>query len=113
MNESTASIFLVVFALSAFCFIFYPVIFSDMEFASQDSMNSRAMRKGLDSLYVQTGERPLWNPYIFGGMPSTESFTNINHLYFPSYLFKYPGLLVMLIGLILTYWVFRKKSQEK
>ena len=109
MKESTGAICLVVLALSAFCFIFYPVIFSDMEFFPQDSMNSRAMRRGLDSLYVQTGERPLWNPYIFGGMPSAESFTNIDYLYFPSYLFKYPGLLFILIGLC---WVFRKKSRK-
>lgn len=68
--------------------IFYPVLFQGKIFSTPDSLNPKAAAIILDKSHAETGEYPMWQPWIFSGMPTAESFTNTSNLYFPDYLFK-------------------------
>lgn len=70
------------------CIVFYPVIFQGKVFSSPDSLNPKAAVRILEKTQQDTGEYPLWQPWIFSGMPTTESFTNTSNLYLPQFLFK-------------------------
>ena len=63
---------------------FYPVIFQDNTFGSGDTINPYATYHILDIYKNKIGEWPLWQPWIFSGMPTVESFTYINQLYVPT-----------------------------
>ena len=83
--------------------LFEPVIFGGKIFSSPDSLSPKAVGMALNDLYVETGEFPLWQPWVFSGMPSAEAFTNLSKLYFPEYLFKLfflPGMLIQLFHLL-------------
>ena len=69
------------------CVLFNPVIFGDKTFGSPDSLTPHAGGIVLNKVQAETGEFPLWQPWIFLGMPTAEAFTNISKLYFPEYLF--------------------------
>lgn len=68
--------------------LFYPVIFQGYTFGSPDSLNPHALGIALKDVQQKSGEFPLWQPWVFSGMPTTEAFTNLSKLYFPDYLFK-------------------------
>ena len=68
--------------------LFEPVIFGGKIFSSPDSLSPKAVGMALNDLSVETDEFPLWQPWVFSGMPSAEAFTNLSKLYFPEYLFK-------------------------
>jgi len=70
------------------CVIFYPVIFQGKIFSSPDSLNPKAATIILENSQKETGEYPLWQPWIFSGMPTAESFTNTSNLYFPQFVFN-------------------------
>ena len=59
------------------CIIFNPVIFQGKIFSSPDSLNPKAAAIILSDTQKETGEYPLWQPWIFSGMPTAESFTLI------------------------------------
>ena len=83
--------------------LFEPVIFGGKIFSSPDSLSPKAVGMALNDLSVETGEFPLWQPWVFSGMPSAEAFTNLSKLYFPEYLFKLfflPGMLIQLFHLL-------------
>ena len=85
------------------CVLFNPVIFGDKTFGSPDSLGPHAGGIVLNKVQAETGEYPLWQPWVFLGMPTAEAFTNISSLYFPEYLFKIffvPGMLIILAHLI-------------
>ena len=70
------------------CIIFYPVIFQGKIFSSPDSLTPKAAAIILNETQKEIGEYLLWQPWIFSGMPSAESFTNISNLYFLHYVFQ-------------------------
>lgn len=70
------------------CIIFYPVIFQGKIFGSPDTLNPKAAAIILSETQKEIGEYPLWQPWIFSGMPTAESFTNTSNLYFVQYFFK-------------------------
>ena len=83
--------------------LFEPVIFGGKIFSSPDSLSPKAVGMALNDLSVETDEFPLWQPWVFSGMPSAEAFTNLSKLYFPEYLFKLfflPGMLIQLFHLL-------------
>ncbi|MBU0529744.1 YfhO family protein [bacterium] len=57
-------------------------------FSSSDSLNPKAATMILDKTQKEIGEYPLWQPWIFSGMPTAESFTNTSNLYFLQYFFQ-------------------------
>ena len=63
---------------------FYPVIFYDNIFGSGDTLNPYSANHILDIYKEKIGDWPLWQPWIFSGMPTMEAFTYINELYFPT-----------------------------
>ncbi len=82
------------------CIIFYPVIFQGKIFSSPDSLNPKAVAIILDKTQKEIGEYPLWQPWIFSGMPTAESFTNTSNLYFLQYLFKLLHIPTIIIHLL-------------
>ena len=82
------------------CIIFYPVIFQGKIFSSPDSLNPKAASIILEKSQKETGEYPLWQPWIFSGMPTAESFTNTSNLYFPQYFFNLLQLPTIIIHLL-------------
>ena len=82
------------------CIIFYPVIFQGKIFSSPDSLNPKAAAIILQETQKEIGEYPLWQPWIFSGMPTAESFTNTSSLYFLQYIFKMLHIPTIIIHLL-------------
>ncbi|SVB87869.1 uncharacterized protein METZ01_LOCUS240723, partial [marine metagenome] len=66
--------------------LFYPIVFSGKTFGSPDSLNPRGASIILQEMKKINGEFPLWQPWIFSGMPTADAFTYISSLYFPNYI---------------------------
>jgi hypothetical protein len=87
------------------CILFNPVIFGEKTFGSPDSLGPKSVGIALNKVQDETGKYPLWQPWVFSGMPTAEAFTNISNLYFPEYLFRIifrTGMLIQLAHLILA-----------
>lgn len=85
------------------CLLFYHVVFQGQVFGSPDTMNPKSAGIALQNAYSQTGEFPLWQPWIFAGMPSAEAFTFISKLYFPAFILNLlfiKGILAQLVHLL-------------
>jgi len=82
------------------CIIFYPVIFQGKIFSSPDSLNPKAAAIILEETQMKIGEYPLWQPWIFSGMPTAESFTNTSNLYFLQYIFQVLHIPTIIIHLL-------------
>jgi hypothetical protein len=85
--------------------LFSPVLFGGKIFGSPDSLSPKASSMILEKVHHQTGEFPLWQPWIFSGMPTAEAFTYVGQLYFPGYLLHLlfvRGLFSILIHLVLA-----------
>ncbi len=85
------------------CALFYHVIFQGQVFGSPDTMNPKSAGIALAKVYSETGEFPLWQPWIFSGMPTAEAFTFISQLYYPAIIFNIlfiKGLFAQLLHLL-------------
>ena len=80
------AIIAVALMLGLICILFYHVIFQGQVFGSPDTLNPKSAGIALNNVYAKTGEFPLWQPWIFSGMPTAEAFTFISQLYFPAIL---------------------------
>ena len=60
--------FLVLLILMAV--LYQPLVFKGMEPGGSDAVSGVARTKQLLDWQEKTGEYPLWNPYMFGGMPT-------------------------------------------
>jgi len=91
--------------LGLICILFYHVIFQGQIFGSPDTMNPKSAAIALKSVYAETSEFPLWQPWIFSGMPTAEAFTFISQLYFPAIILNVlfiKGLFAQLIHLLFS-----------
>ncbi len=91
--------------LGLICALFYHVIFQGQVFGSPDTMNPKSAAIALKSVYAKSGEFPLWQPWIFSGMPTAEAFTFISQLYFPAIILNVlfiKGLFAQLIHLLFS-----------
>ena len=68
---------------------FYEVYSGYKIFVSGDSLSPIALREGVNKIITNNFNYPLWIPWIFSGMPSIHSFTNISDLYYPQYFFVF------------------------
>jgi len=87
------------------CIIFSPVLFHGKIFSSPDTLNPKAAAIILEKTQKEIGEYPLWQPWIFSGMPTAESFTNTSNLYFLQYFFKLlhiPPIIIHLLHFLFT-----------
>ena len=55
--------------------LFYPIVFEGKTFGSPDSLNPRSSSMILDQSRKTDGQFPLWQPWIFSGMPTADAFT--------------------------------------
>ena len=69
-------------------FLFEPIIFGGKMFGSPDSLSPRSVGMALNNASKEIGGYPHWQPWIFSGMPTAESFSYLSKLYFPEYIFK-------------------------
>jgi hypothetical protein len=100
-NMLTKKQFIVIpILLLLLCIIFYPVIFQGKIFSSPDSLNPKAAAIILSESQKEIGEYPLWQPWVFSGMPTAESFTNTSNLYFLQYVFQILHIPTIIIHLL-------------
>ena len=84
-------------------FLFEPIIFGGKMFGSPDSLSPRSVGMALNNASKEIGGYPHWQPWIFSGMPTAESFSYLSKLYFPEYIFKIfslPGSIIQLLHLV-------------
>jgi len=101
-TTKAAGIFLFVLLI-----LFSAVFFKGYVFGGGDSTAAKGMTNQLEIYHTQTGEYPLWQPYIFSGMPAFSSMMFTKWVYFPNFVLGLfhkigiPGLWTMLL-----YYVF-------
>ena len=86
-------------------FLFDPIIFGGKLFGSPDSLSPRSVAMALNKASESIGGYPLWQPWVFSGMPTAESFSYLSKLYFPEYIFKifsFSGSTIQFIHLIFS-----------
>lgn len=82
--------------------LFWPLVFQSSMLVAPDSLIPHASTLALDKLQAETGNYPLWQPWLFSGMPTVEAFSYISGLYFPNIvfsLFNTGGILLQLFHL--------------
>lgn len=83
--------------------VLYPdQFFSGAIFLSSDSSNAEAFAK-VGNASVDEGVYPLWNPYLFGGMPTFGSLAYVRYLYPPTVIFNF---LQQYLGFQPLTWLF-------
>ncbi len=82
--------------------LFYPLVFQSKVLLAPDSLIPQASTMALDRLQAQTGTYPLWQPWLFSGMPTVEAFSYLSGLYYPNVvfnLFHTDGIVLQLLHL--------------
>ena len=64
--------------------LFSSVFFKGYIFGGGDTTAAKGMTQQLNAYYADTGEYPLWQPYIFSGMPAFSSMMFTKWVYFPN-----------------------------
>ncbi len=76
-----AGIFLVILIV-----LFSAVFFKGYIFGGGDTTAATGMTRQLSLYHSETGEYPLWQPYIFSGMPAFSSMMYTKWVYFPNFI---------------------------
>ena len=82
--------------------LYYPLVFQSKILVTPDSLIPQASTMALDRLHAATGIYPLWQPWLFSGMPTVEAFSYLSRLYYPNVffdLFHTDGIVLQLIHL--------------
>ncbi len=82
--------------------LFYPLVFQSNTLLAPDSLIPHASTLALDKLQAQTGTYPLWQPWLFSGMPTVEAFSYLSGLYYPNVVFNFfhtDGMVLQLLHL--------------
>ena len=82
--------------------LFYPLVFQSNILVAPDSLVPLASTIALDRVHEATGSYPLWQPWIFSGMPTVEAFSYLSGLYYPNLffnLFHTSGIFLQLLHL--------------
>ncbi|TLU88148.1 MAG: YfhO family protein [Chlorobium sp.] len=89
MNKKILQVFIVYLCYTFFIvLLFYPIVFQSMVPVAPDALVPRASSIALDRLAGATGMYPLWQPWVFSGMPTVEAFSYLSGLYYPNMLFS-------------------------
>ncbi|HWN81384.1 MAG TPA: hypothetical protein VNM87_04765, partial [Candidatus Udaeobacter sp.] len=67
---------------------FYPLVFQGKVFSSPDAQAPQGFAVYAEKERAQTGEYPLWNPFIFCGVPAYASLAYNPDVYFPDWILK-------------------------
>ncbi|NQV29793.1 MAG: hypothetical protein HQ508_02800 [Candidatus Marinimicrobia bacterium] len=65
--------------------LFSAVFFKGFVFGGGDTTAAKGMTQQLNAYHAETGEYPLWQPYIFSGMPAFSSMMFTKWVYFPNF----------------------------
>jgi hypothetical protein len=68
--------------------LFWPLVFQSNILVAPDSLIPHASTLALDKLHSETGSYPLWQPWLFSGMPTVEAFSYLSGLYLPNVVFN-------------------------
>ena len=68
--------------------LFWPLVFQPNTLLAPDSLIPHASTLALDKLQAETGIYPLWQPWLFSGMPTVEAFSYLSGLYYPNVVFN-------------------------
>ncbi len=68
--------------------LFWPLVFQPNMLLAPDSLIPHASTLALDKLQAETGTYPLWQPWLFSGMPTVEAFSYLSGLYYPNVVFN-------------------------
>jgi hypothetical protein len=82
--------------------LFYPLVFQSKILLAPDALIPQASTMALDRLQNATGVYPLWQPWLFSGMPTVEAFSYLSGLYYPNVffnLFHTDGIVLQLLHL--------------
>ena len=82
--------------------LFYPLVFQSNILLAPDTLVPLASTLALDRVHEATGMYPLWQPWVFSGMPTVEAFSYLSGLYFPNllfHLFHIDGIALQLLHL--------------
>ncbi|MBV5303473.1 MAG: hypothetical protein JZU70_04625 [Chlorobium sp.] len=82
--------------------LFWPLVFQSNTLLAPDSLIPHASTLALDKLQTETGAYPLWQPWLFSGMPTVEAFSYLSGLYYPNVvfnLFHTDGIVLQLLHL--------------
>ncbi len=82
--------------------LFWPLVFQPNTLLAPDSLIPHASTLALDKLQAETGAYPLWQPWLFSGMPTVEAFSYLSGLYYPNVvfnLFHTDGIVLQLLHL--------------
>ena len=82
--------------------LFWPLVFQPNTLLAPDSLIPQASTLALDKLQAETGTYPLWQPWLFSGMPTVEAFSYLSGLYYPNVvfnLFHTDGMVLQLLHL--------------
>ncbi|MFZ4526025.1 MAG: hypothetical protein ACOYOE_10870, partial [Chlorobium sp.] len=82
--------------------LFWPLVFQPNTLLAPDSLIPHASTLALDKLQAETGTYPLWQPWLFSGMPTVEAFSYLSGLYYPNVvfnLFHTDGMVLQLLHL--------------
>ena len=87
--KKSLQMFLIVFAsyTALAVLLFYPLVFQANILVAPDSLVPLASTMALDRVHEATGSYPLWQPWIFSGMPTVEAFSYLSGLYYPNLFF--------------------------
>ncbi|NMW17845.1 MAG: hypothetical protein HKK66_02235 [Chlorobiaceae bacterium] len=88
--RKTILLFLIVFAgyTVLAVLLYYPLVFQSKILIAPDTLVPQASTIALDRVYEATGNYPLWQPWIFSGMPTVEAFSYLSGLYYPNLFFN-------------------------
>jgi hypothetical protein len=88
--------------------LFSAVFFKGYIFGGGDTTAAKGMTNQLNLHLQETGEYPLWQPFIFSGMPAFSSMMFTKWVYFPNFIFSLfhkigiPALWTMLLHYLLA-----------
>lgn len=80
--------------------LFWPVALLSYVPAVPDSLVPAATSMALERLEAESGQYPLWQPWVFSGMPTVGAFSHLSGLYIPNLLFSLLGIGAMHLQLL-------------
>ena len=81
------NLFILIGMIILILILFYPLVFNGKVFGSPDSLSPRGANIILQQMKETDNQFPLWQPWIFSGMPTADAFTffpvSLCHFFLP------------------------------
>lgn len=123
LNRKYSKWIIIGFFLLLIFILFYQTFFLRMDFSQPDAVSATYLSEGLNYHLTKEHTYPLWNSYLFSGMPSFATMTFVKYIYIPSWVLAsigkihFPGSVFMILHYLLaglgTYLLLRRWSLDK